>query len=145
MIANSCHYLGADLALLDDNVTLYRRCCLIFAHLLDPVEAGAVFADHLNHHHRIFNDGRATLDWRAGHETTGIPSLPLHDNLEIGPTRAARLAVQPSVQCPEDVVGDGVMFLSPTRHGPGGDAIELIAQFLALFPRQEVHQGHRIG
>jgi len=59
-------------------------------------------------------------------------------NFEVPPERAAQSAAQPILQRADEVGCNHAMFDGSARHGDTLHAVELVAQFPAAFPCQEL-------
>ena len=68
-----------------------------------------------------------------------------HLDLEVAAAGSARLAAQPDHQGRSKVQADAVVLGRAAGHGDGTNAVELVAQFLLLLPREELVQGHRLA
>jgi hypothetical protein len=138
-------YGGSDTVLLQDNVSLDGRGCLVFAKLLDAVGAGGARAKDLEDHGGLPDDGFARRHRGAIDKSIGVADGAQHLDFQRGTANAARLPPQLVSQQGAEGAADGLMCVGPAGHGDGLPPIKFIAQYLAFLPSEELFNSHRLA
>ena len=127
---------GRDTVLLQDDVTLDRRGCLVFAQFLDAVGPRGARAEDLEHHDRFADDG---FVWgepgcnRQRRPDSGCGPSPRFSAWDHEPGTASPQLVS---QQGAEGAADGLMRIGPAGHGDRLPPIKFVAQRLAVLPRR---------
>jgi len=135
----------ADAFLLENDVAPDGGRGLVFPQFHDAIGACGILADHLENDHWFVGNGGIRIRSSARNQCVRIANFARRLDFHIGAMWSAGLACETGIERLADVVRDLVVRDRPAGHCHRLKSVELVTEFLARLPNQELRHSHRLA